>query len=44
MAPHFGHLTSVSLETPAHPKKQIVKIANAKKMLTRFLITIPPFR
>ena len=44
MVPHWGHLTFVSLFVPAHPKKQIVKIANAKKMLTRFLITISSFR
>jgi hypothetical protein len=40
MAPHFGHLTCVSLDIPVHPKKQITKIAIAKKMLTCFLIPI----
>jgi len=40
MAPHFGHLTCWSWDIPAHPKKQIVKITNAKNMLTHFLIPI----
>jgi hypothetical protein len=39
MAPHWGHLTFVSLDVPAHPKKQIVKIANAKRILNHFRIT-----
>jgi len=38
MAPHFGHLTFVSFVYVAHPAEKIAKIANAKKMLTHFLI------
>ncbi len=37
-APHFGHLTFVSLDTPAHPKEKTAKSANAKKMLINFLM------
>jgi len=40
MAPHFGHLIFASLATPAHPKEKTANIANAKKRLTHFLITI----
>ncbi len=40
MAPHFGHLIFASLATPAHPKEKTANIANAKKILTHFLITI----
>jgi hypothetical protein len=39
-APHFGHFTLVSFDIPAHPKAKTAKIANAKKMLTHFLITL----
>jgi len=38
MVPHWGHLTFVSLEVPAHPKKQIAKIANVKRILNPFAI------
>ena len=38
-APHFGHLTFASFDTPAHPIDKTAKIANAMKMLTHFLIT-----
>ena len=38
-APHFGHLTFASFDTPAHPNEKTAKIANAMKMLTHFLIT-----
>jgi hypothetical protein len=37
-APHFGHLTFVSLDTPAHPKEKTAKSTNAKKILISFLI------
>jgi hypothetical protein len=40
MAPHFGHLTFASLEIPAHPKEKTANTANAKKILTHFLIPI----
>jgi hypothetical protein len=40
MAPHFGHLTFVSLSTPAHPSEKTVKIANANKMLITLFITL----
>jgi hypothetical protein len=44
IAPHFGHLIFVSLDTPAHPKDKTARSANAKKMLIHFLIFhIPPF-
>ena len=39
-APHFGHFTFVSFVYVAHPTEKTAKIANAKKMLTHFLITI----
>jgi hypothetical protein len=39
-APHLGHLTFASFEIPAHPKEKPANIANAKKMLTHFLITL----
>jgi hypothetical protein len=39
-APHFGHLTFVSFVYVAHPTEKTAKSANAKKMLTHFLITI----
>jgi hypothetical protein len=39
-APHFGHLIFASFEIPAHPKEKTAKTANAKKILTHFLITI----
>jgi hypothetical protein len=39
-APHFGHLIFASFCTPAHPKEKTAKIANAKKILTHFLITL----
>jgi hypothetical protein len=37
-APHFGHLTFVSLDTPAHPKEKTAKSTNAKKMRINFLM------
>jgi hypothetical protein len=40
MAPHLGHLIFASFATPAHPKEKTANIANAKKILTHFLITI----
>jgi hypothetical protein len=39
-APHFGHLIFASFCTPAHPKEKTANIANAKKILTHFLITL----
>ena len=39
-APHFGHFTFVSFVYVAHPTEKTAKIANAKKMLTHFLITL----
>jgi hypothetical protein len=39
-APHFGHLTFASFDGVAHPKGKTAKIANVKKILTHFLITI----
>ena len=39
-APHFGHLTFVSFVYAAHPTEKTANIANAKKMLTHFLITL----
>ena len=39
-APHFGHLTFVSFVYVAHPTEKTANIANAKKMLTHFLITL----
>ncbi len=38
-APHFGHLIFASLATP-HPIENTANIANAKKILTHFLITL----
>ena len=38
-APHFGHLIFVSFDVPAHPKEKTATSANAKNMLTHFLIT-----
>jgi hypothetical protein len=35
-APHFGHFTLVSLETPAQPKEKANKTAMAKIKLTVF--------
>jgi hypothetical protein len=43
-APHFGHLIFASFDTPAHPKEKTAKIANARMILTHFLINpSPPF-
>jgi hypothetical protein len=39
-APHFGHLTFVSFDTPVHPREKTVKIANAKRILITFFITL----
>jgi len=39
-APHFGHLIFASFVTPAHPNENTAKSANAKKILTHFLITL----
>jgi len=39
-APHFGHLIFVSFDIGAHLKEKTDKIANAKKMLTHFLIPL----
>jgi hypothetical protein len=39
-APHFGHLIFVSFEIVPQPKENTAKSANAKKMLTHFLITL----
>jgi len=39
-APHFGHLIFASFVTLAHPKEKTANIANAKKILTHFLITL----
>jgi hypothetical protein len=38
-APHFGHFTFASFDTPAHPNDNTAKIASAMMMLTNFLIT-----
>jgi len=40
MAPHFGHLIFASFEIVPHPKEKTAKTANAKKILTHFLMTI----
>ena len=37
MAPHLGHLTLVSLATPAHPKEKKAKSTKAKNKLTIFI-------
>jgi hypothetical protein len=34
--PHFGHLTFVSFDIPAHPKEISATIANTRKMLNHF--------
>jgi len=39
-APHLGHLTFASFEIVPQPKEKTANIANAKKMLTHFLITL----
>ncbi len=39
-APHFGHFTLVSFETPAHPKENVAKTAIARIVLISFLIPI----
>jgi hypothetical protein len=43
-APHFGHFTLVSFDTPPHPKERTANIANAIKMLTILLIRFTSFR
>ena len=39
-APHFGHLIFASFETFAHPSENTANNANAKKILTHFLINL----
>jgi len=47
MAPHFGHFTLVSFDTPAHPREKNARITNARMMFTQFayliIIAMPSF-
>jgi hypothetical protein len=45
-APHFGHLTFVSFDAPAHPKEKNAKRINTKNKLrifVHFFISGTPF-
>jgi hypothetical protein len=44
-APHFGHLTFVSLDAPAHPKEKNAKRIKARIKLSifvHFFTQVPP--
>jgi hypothetical protein len=36
MAPHFGHRTFVSFDTPAHPEKKVIKQNRIRRIIARF--------